>query len=327
MRNWRMSRCAVVLMALVFLGALSSYGQQPDTLKYPTKPVTFIDPITPGGPTDLAIRLIAKEAEKFLGQPVVVANKTGGAGSIGTAALAASKPDGYTIGYLPHSAIYLIPLIEKVSYNTATSFKQIMQFGSFNFGAIVKADSPFKSFKDLIEYARQNPKAATCGTTGPSSVQYLITEFIAKQEKVSFTHISFKGNPEMQTGLLGGHILFGVGDFNYSLVEAGRIRPLLLLKDEPSAEYPKVPILKDLGYEIACPMLLNIAAPKGTPDAMIGKLEDAFAKAMKEPAFIKGMKEDLRIPIVHRNSKELEAYVAHNVEVYAKLVRAMGLIK
>ena len=114
MRGGHIFRYVVVVVAVVFLDSSLSLSQEEDTTKYPSRAVTLIDPITPGGPTDLAIRLIAKEAEKILGQPVVVVNKTGGAGSIGIAALATSKPDGYTIGYLSHSGMYMIPFIQEV---------------------------------------------------------------------------------------------------------------------------------------------------------------------------------------------------------------------
>lgn len=314
----------IFCLAFILVLVESGYPQGADIAKYPSRAVTYINTITPGGPTDLAIRLISKEAEKFLGQPIPVVNKTGGAGSIGFAAIAASRPDGYTIGYGAHSSMYVAPVVEKVPYNPVTGFQYIMQFGGFNFGVIVKNDSPFKTFKDLIAYALKNPKGLTCGTTGPVSMQYLITDYIAKKEKVQFAHIPFKGNMEMTTGLIGGHIAFGVGDFNYSLIESGQIRLLLLLRDEPSAEYPQTPILKDLGYDIPAPMALNVAGPRGIPREIVAKIEDAYTKAMKAPAFIKGMKEDLRLPIVHRSSKELEPYVAHNVEIYTKLLKESG---
>jgi len=320
--KYRIACLVSLTFILIFIG--SGYPQGADVAKYPTRAVTYVDPITPGGPTDLAIRLISKEAEKFLGQPIAVVNKTGGAGSIGLAVIAASRADGYTIGYSPHSAIYVAPVVEKVPYDPIKSIQHIMQFGGFNFGAVVKSDSPFKTFKDLIAYARKNPKGLTCGTTGPVSMQYLITEYIAKKEKVQFAHIPFKGNVEMTTGLIGGHIAFGVGDFNYSLIESGQIRLLLLLRDEPSSEYPQTPILKDLGYDIPAPMALNVAGPRGIPKEIVAKIEDAYTRAMKTPAFIKGMKEDLRLPIIYRGSNELDRYVAHNVEIYARLLRESG---
>ncbi len=201
-----------------------------------------------------------------------------------------------------------------------------MQYGGYNFGVVVKADSPLKSFKDLIAYARLNPKKVTYGTSGTNSLQNLTMEMIARKEGVQFTHIPFKGTSESQVALLGGHITAAVGDFNYSLVESGEIRLLLLLKEEPSAEYPQAPILKDLGYNYPYPLLFNVFGPKGMPEGIITKIEDAYTKAMKQPAFINGMRE-LRLPIVYRNRKELEDYIVYNYTFFEKLLKEQGLLK
>ena len=304
----------------IFLFTEWGYSQEEEIAKYPRRPITFIIPIPAGGPTDLSLRLICKESEKILGQPIVIVNKPGAGQSIGMAAIAAAKPDGYTIGQSGNSGLLLVPHIEKVPYDPIKDFKQIIQCGGFNFGVIVKSDSPFKSFRELITFGRQNPKKLTYGST-VNSIQYLIVEQIAKKEKAQLTHIPFKGTPEVETALLGGHILFGVGDFSYAQVEAGQTRVILLLREEHSVEYPETPILKDLGYDdVPAPYYLGICGPKGIPEGMVKKLEEAFTRAMKEPAFIKGMK-DLRLPIIYRNGKELDDYVAHNHEIFGKLFK------
>jgi tripartite-type tricarboxylate transporter receptor subunit TctC len=248
-------------------------------------------------------------------------------GTIGVAAVATAAPDGYTVGNTPHSPMFVIPHLEKLPYNPVKDFKMIMQFAAFNMGVIVKADSPFKSFKDLIAFARQNPKKLTYGTAGTNSMQYIIMEQIAKREKVQLTHIPFKATGEAQTALLGGHILFAAGDFNYSLIESKDARLLLLFREERAAEYPDIPIVKDMGYDFPIPTFICVAGPKGLPDGIAKKLEDAFTRAMKEPAFIKGMKEDLRLPVVYRNSKDLNAYVARNYDIYGHMLKDMGLVK
>ena len=314
-------------LALSLLFTASGYSQEAEIAKFPSRPITFIVPLPPGGPADLSFRLISKEAGKYLGQPIVIVNKPGGTLTIGIAAIAAAKPDGYTIGYAGHSGMFVAPLLEKVPYHPIKDLTPIMQFGGYNFGVIVKGDSPYKTFQDLITYARQNPKKLTYGTAGANSMQYVIMEQVAKKENVQITHIPFKGTPEVQTALLGGHLLFGAGDFNYSLLEAGQIRLLLLLKDERSDKYPKIPILKNLGYDIPCPIMGNVFGPKGIPEGIAKKIEDAYTQAMKEPAFIKGMKEDLLLPIVYRNHKELADYTNYNYEVYAKFLKEMGLTK
>lgn len=199
-----------------------------------------------------------------------------------------------------------------------------MQFASYNMGVIVKADSPFKSFKDLIGHARQNPKKLTYGTAGVNSFPFILMKQIAKKEGVQFTSIPFKATAEAQTAILGGHLTFGAGDFNYSLLEAGQLRLLLIFREEKAVEYPQTPILKELGYNFPFPTFNAISVPKGVPEGIAEKLEEEFTKAMKEPAFIKGMKE-LRLPIVYRNSKELTEYITYNYNYFAKLLKEIDL--
>ncbi len=310
--------------ALVLLLSGQGYGQE-DVSRFPSKPITFIVPVPPGGPTDLAIRLICKDAEKYLKQPIVVINKPGGALTVGTAAVAKSKPDGYTVGFSGGPPLFQTPLLEKVPYDPLKDIRTIVQIGGFNFGVYVKADSPFKTFKDMVEFARKNPKKLTFGTTGVNSMGQIMMEQVAKKEGVQFLHIPFRGTPEVQTALLGGHVLFGAGDFNASLVEAKQIRLVMMLKDEPSAEYPGVPTLKEM-YGLPYPMYISVIAPKAVPDPIALKLEDAFAKAMKEPDFVKGMKE-LHLPVIYRSGKELDPYVAQMHAYYSKVLKEMGVLK
>jgi tripartite-type tricarboxylate transporter receptor subunit TctC len=201
-----------------------------------------------------------------------------------------------------------------------------MQFGYLNISVTVKGDSPFAGFKDIVAYVRQNPKRLTYGSAGVGSFGHLAMEQIAKRENVQFTHIPFKGSPETQTALLGGHILVATGDFNYSLLESGQIRLILLITEEHSPYYPNIPILKDLGYDIPAPTFLNVAGPKGLSDDVVKKLDEAFGKAMKEPGFIKGMR-DLRLTIFYRNGKDLDSHVATNYDAFAKLLKEEGLLK
>jgi tripartite-type tricarboxylate transporter receptor subunit TctC len=314
----------VCLVAFSLL-PLVAYAQKADP-KFPSHPITFINPVPAGASSDLCFRMISKEAEKFLGQPIVVINKTGGSFTVGIAAIASSKPDGYTIGYAGHPGMFVPPLTEKVPYHPVNDLREIMQFGIMNIAITVKGDSPFKSWKDIVAYARQNPKKLTYGSAGVGSFGHLALEQIARREKVQLTHIPFKGSPETQVALLGGHIMVGTGDFNYPLIESGEIRLILLIAEKRSPYYPDIPILKDLGYDVPAPTFLNITGPKGLPDEIVKKLDDAYSKAMKEPAFINGMK-DFRFTIFYRNGKELDEYVASNYDAFAKLLKEQGMIK
>lgn len=201
-----------------------------------------------------------------------------------------------------------------------------MQWGAPHFGVTVKADSPFKSFKDIVDYARQNPKKVSYGTTGKMGLHFLIMEQIARKEKIQFTQIPFKGGSEVEAALLGGHIQFGASEFSSAQLETGNTRLLLLFREEPSAEYPQTPILKDLGYgDIRAPMIQGIAGPKGMPEGIVKKLEDAFTKAMKAPAFIKAMK-DMGFSVLYRDSKESSDYIAQNYEFFGKFLKELNLV-
>lgn len=313
-----------ISLSCLLLGA--GYAKGAEIAKYPSRPITFFQPSPAGSEADLPSRLITKVAEKLLGQPIVIVNKPGGSMTIGIAAIAAAKPDGYSIGSPAHPGMFFAPLMEKLSYHPVKDLKQIMQYGYLNIGITVKGDSPFKSVQDFVDYARKNPKKLTYGTTGPGTIGNLVMEQIARHEKVQFTQIPFKGNPETQTALLGGHILVGTGSIPDSLLEDGQIRRLVLIAEKRSTEYPQTPILKDLGYDIPAPLALGIAGPRGLPEEIVRKLEDSFTKAMQDPYFIKGMKE-LRLTTFYRNSKEAEDYVANNYEVFAKIIKEMGLSK
>lgn len=313
-----------VLLILFF--ALSGYAQKAET-DYPTRPINFIVPFSPGGSTDLAVRLIAKEAERYLGQPIVVVNKPGGGGSVGVATVAVAKPDGYTIGQSPGGApLFIMPFLEKLPYDPVKDIRYVMQFAELNFGILVKGDSPFRSLKDLLDYGRRNPSKMIYGTNAPNSISNLIVEQVAKKEKIQTKHIPFKASPEYQAAVLGGHVLFAVGDFNYSLVDSGELRLLAYLSEKRAAAYPQVPTLKELGYDIPCPVFLGVMAPKDTPDEIVRRLEDAFGQAMRQPAFISGIKE-LRLTANYRNSKELTEYVSRNYDAFARLLKELGLSK
>jgi len=315
-----------IFVGLAFILFLANEGSSQEV--YPSRPVTCIVAFPAGGATDLAFRLLTKETEKYLGQPIVILNKPGAGGTIGVSAVASTKPDGYTIGTSPSGGfLAIMPYIEKIPYHPLKDLRYIIQFASLNFGVVVKADSPFESFQDLIAYARQNPKKLTYATNAPNSISNLIMEQIAKKERVQLTHIPFKGSMEYQRALIGGHVFSIVGEFNYSLLEAGQIRVLLFLGEKHRIEYPQTPILKNIGYDILpAPIFINIAGPKGIPEEIVKKLEEAFTKAMNEPAFIKGLKE-LRFPIVYRNSREMTDLMVTYYKAYGIILKEMGLSK
>ncbi len=324
LRKFQYALCAALL--LVAAVSAPALPQQPEAGRYPTRPITCIIPFSAGGSTDIAVRLICKEAEKTLGQPIIIVNKPGGGGVVGVSTLATAKPDGYTIGQSPGGApLFIMPFLEKLPYHPVKDIRYIMQFVELNFGIFVKSDAPFNSLKELLDYGRKNPGKLIYGTNAPNSISNLVVEQVAKREKIQTKHIPFKSSPEYQAAVLGGHVLFAVGDFNYSLIESGQLKLLAFLSEKRSDANPQIPTLKDLGYDIQCPVFLGFMAPKGTPDEIVRRLEDAFSQAMRQPAFISKMKE-LNLTVVHRGNKELTEYVSRNYDVFSLLLKDLGII-
>jgi tripartite-type tricarboxylate transporter receptor subunit TctC len=289
---------------------------------FPTRPITLINPLPPGGPTDIVLRLLSDKAGKALGQAVVVVNKPGGNFVIGMTELQKAKPDGYTVGYMPTSAVFVLPQTEKVPYDPLNDFKPIIQYGAMNFGVVVRAESPYKTWKDLVEASKTTK--LHYGHSGPRTIQAIVVNLMAKKEGISFINIPYKGSPESQTALIGGHVDFVAGDFSYSLVEGGKIRPILMLADVRSPMYPQVQCLKELGFDYPVPVPFILAAPKDTPEPIMKKLEENFTKAAKDPDYIKGV-NDIRLLTTYRSSAEVAPYMQSTFVKVGEMLKESGL--
>jgi tripartite-type tricarboxylate transporter receptor subunit TctC len=323
---------AVICFVLIVLSlSIAGVVHGEDYSKFPERPITFICAPPPGSTGDLVARFMGRAAEKYFKQPVVIVNKPGAGTTIGVASIAKAKPDGYTVGYTPPTALFTLPFMERLPYHPLKDFQQIIQYTDAPFGVVVAGDSPFKTFKDLIEFARKNPKKLSYGTQGTYGIADLTVRQIAKKEGgLQFNQIGFKGGTEQAAAIMGGHIDFSVGDFSYPLVEAGKIRLLALLGEKRNEAYPGVPSLKELGYDRPdvppIQVFINIAGPKGIPEEVVEKLEQGFTQAAKDPILLNGLKE-LRWTPDYRNSKEMTEYVKNYYEFYGQLLKTMGLRK
>ena len=180
MRQWLRMEMGMVgrvcFFLLVFMLAVPGYA--PAQEKYPAKPINFIIGYPAGGTTDICARPLVSAASKILGQPVVVVNKPGGGSAVATALLKTEKPDGYTIGILASGAV-LSQHMRKVPYDSATDFTPIMQYAIYLYGLVVQSDSPWKTFKEFIDYAKANPGKIRYATAGAGTPQHLVMERLA----------------------------------------------------------------------------------------------------------------------------------------------------
>src|SRR5262245_4569412 len=195
---------SVMLGTLIALGLLT--GAPARAQDFPSKPVTFIVPWPAGGSTDLAIRALADATQKHLGQPIVIDNKPGASGTLGGAQMAATaRPDGYTVAQIPIT-IFRLPFLTKTTFDPNKDFTYISGLTAYTFGVVVKSDSQWKTFKDLLAYAKGNPGKVKYGSPGAGTSLHIGMEQIAKQADLKWTHVPHKGGAELNAALLGGHI-------------------------------------------------------------------------------------------------------------------------
>src|SRR5512135_1565311 len=201
------TRNKMVFWAMASIGIVSILNGGPGPAfapeKYPTKPITLLIGYPAGGSVDICARPFTSAAGKILGQPFIILNKPGGGSSVAMAILKNEKPDGYTIGLLISGAV-MGQHLRAVPYDTAKDFTPIMQYGVYLYGLVVRSDSPWKTFKEFIDYAKNNPGKIRYSTGGSGTPQHLVMERLALKEKIKWTHIPFQGNGPAVTALLGG---------------------------------------------------------------------------------------------------------------------------
>jgi len=294
---------------------------------FPNKPITLIMSWPAGTGIDMWHRAMAEAAGKILGQPVVVDNRTGASGTAGPAQMAMNaKPDGYTISHIPIT-IFRFPFMQKTPYDPLQDFTYIIHLSGFMFGVGVRADSPFKSFNDMIEWARANPGKLTYGTPGAGTSLHLGMEQIAHKAGIKWTMVPFKGGPETWAALEGGHVMAvaeGAGWWPH--VDAGRAKVLVIWTEERNARLPDTPTLKELGYPFVFDSPFGIAGPKGMDPAIVRKLHDAFKEAMKDP---KAMEIQKRYDYATRymNSEDYTKFVREQVNEQRQVIDALGLAR
>jgi tripartite-type tricarboxylate transporter receptor subunit TctC len=319
--GWRASTrllCAVFLV--VFTGS-AAFSQD-----YPTKAVNLTVTFAPGGTLDASTRILALKAEKILGQPIVVNNVGGGGGAVALGQIAKKKNDGYELTSCTSTGLIRIPQLRAVPYSHE-DFVPVMHFTSVQSGLVVKSDSEYKSVKDLIEFARKNPGKVTYGTPGAGSPMHMAMEFIGMKENIQWTHVPFTGGAPGVTALLGGHVT-ALSESTEWLphVKDGTLRLLATHGEKRMSAFPDVPTLRELGYDFINETVFLIAAPKGTPPAVVSKLDAAFKQAMADPEFVKTIKT-LEFEVTYRGAADTQAYLEDAYKRFGEMIQKLNIKK
>jgi tripartite-type tricarboxylate transporter receptor subunit TctC len=255
---------------------------------YPDRAIKLIVPWAAGGDTDLIFRPLAPLLQKYLGQPIVIANVGGASGTVGEREASGAAPDGYTL-FGAHDFIHSVYFGGMIDIKYDAAFEPVCMVSSTPSVITVGAKTPWKTFKELVEDAKKRPDQIVVGASLGSTSQYSIA-IAANAAGVTFKYVPYDGTAKRMNALLGGHI--DVGDSNLTQkgkVDAGLLRFLANMSEKRTTGLEDVPTLKELGYNVTYSVNRGIMVPKGTPAAVIAKLNDACAKATKEPEFAKAM--------------------------------------
>ena len=307
-------RALLVAAALVLPAAASAQT-------YPTRTIEMIVPFPAGANSDLAARPLADALSKALGQPVVVANKDGAAGVIGTGAVAAAQPDGYTLGFSAMGVVTAQPHLRDGMRYSAASFDYICQVTDVIVVASVSNESPHKSFKDLVAYIRANPEKVTYGHPGPGTVPNLLMLQMSTDNGLKLTAVPFRGDALGFNALLGNHIdVLMSAD---ATVSGKNVRTLAVFGDERLAAMPDVPTTKELGLGTGFGTPNALFAPKGLPPEVLAKLRSACATVMKSDVTLDAMKM-ARHNVRYLDGDALAARVGRDSDTIGALIKKTG---
>src|SRR5512135_3527091 len=322
-----MKRLVLISILFLIVSGLMIETSAVQAQPYPNRPIQLIIPIPAGGGGDVNGRLLVEDLTKILGQQIVVVNKPGASDTLGTDALAKSKKDGYTLGYTSSAAMVYSRATnpQAVPYDPVKDFDPLALHTFFPLAVAVQASSPWKTFKELVDYAKTNPGKLRVSTAGVGSTSNFDVEIVQSLTGAQFTHVPFKGGEAVVTALLGGHVEVSydiVGKF-LPHVDAGKVR--LLLVSKKTSIYPNLPTLMELGYKRD---LLSgwhaMFGPAGMPEDVKKVLVTAIEKAVKYPEG-KAKIEKLGYVVEYKSPAELRKLIIDDYETAHGIAVKLGL--
>jgi tripartite-type tricarboxylate transporter receptor subunit TctC len=315
--------CLLLASAMVFAGGGNDSASK--AAKYPTKTISMICPWAAGGGTDAILRSLSAAAEKQLGVTIAVENRTGGAGAIGHAAIKNARPDGYTVGMVTFE-LNSLPQQGLIDF-TYADFEPLIRVNADAATLTVKADAPYNSVKEFVEYCKKNPGTVSIGNSAPGSVWHIGAGLLANETGIQVKHVAFEGAAPAVTALAGGHIQavsVSLAEVK-SQLDAGNVKVLGIMDTKRSDLYPNIPTFIDQGYNITYYTWRGLALPKGVDPAIKKTLEDAFTAAMKDPAFVSQAK-NLNLALTYQNSADFSAFLKDNFNAVTKTLQETHLL-
>ncbi|HMH18717.1 MAG TPA: tripartite tricarboxylate transporter substrate binding protein [Burkholderiales bacterium] len=291
---------------------------------WPTKPVHFIVPFPPGGSVDPLARVLGARLQDSLGQQFIVENKPGASGSIGTAFVAKSSPDGYTYVVVFDTHAVNQSLIPNLPYDTLKDLAPVMLVGTAPMAIVTSPARPYKTFGDVVAAAKAKPEALSIGSVGNGSMGHLAMIVVQQMGGFKVTHVPYKGGGPMMTDVMGNQIDLGIASVAAlsANVKGGKLRALAVTGEKRSGVMPDVPTLAEQGLPgFSAYAWWGILAPAGTPKPIIDRFHAELAKALNQPDLRKQLTETLGMDLAASSPEVLQKFVAGEIDRWGKVVR------
>ncbi|KGD88059.1 ABC transporter substrate-binding protein [Achromobacter sp. RTa] len=293
----RRTTAAMAAALLLPLCAPGAHAEAPTPLNdYPRQAITLVSPFPPGGGNDGVARLLANELGRITGQSVVVENRSGAGGNMGTAAVARAKPDGYTLVLSQNSVMAVNPAIYKnTGFDALKDFAPVSQITSAPLALVVRKESPYRTLADYLNDAKARPGAVTYATPGNGTLSHLTGVLLARQKNLSLVHVPYRGAGPAVNDLLGGTVdmLITSPPSVESLVTGGKLRVLGVTHESRIGAFETAPTLAGQGIEgVSIEGWYGVFAPAGTPVERIGYLASAISQAARTPAVLEKIRQD-----------------------------------
>jgi len=318
MRSWGK---LLAILSLILLPPLSAAED------FPAKPIRLIVPFPPGGPNDIIARVIGQRMSEIVHQPIVIDNRGGQAGVLGTDAVAKSAPDGYTIGIVSASALSISPTMEKVAYDVARDFAPITLVATVPEMLVVASSVPARDMKELVALAKAEPGKLNFASAGTGGITHLAGELFKLTAKIDIVHVPYRGAAPAINDLLGQQVQMAFLDLPVILphIKAGTLRAIVLGAKERVPTAPDVPTTAEVGMpDILIENWYGMIAPAGTPPPIIDRLNRVATEAMADPA-VKEKLADQGLALVPQTPEQFRAYIASETARWAKVIKDAGV--
>jgi len=294
--------------------------------RFPDRPVRLLVPWAAGGPTDIQMRALAEQAARRLGQPVIIENKPGAGGVLGAQQLLNERNDGLVLSQIPISVFRHPQMAARPLFNPLEDFTYVIHVTGYLFGTVVRADAPWRTMGELLDYAKANPGRVNYGTPGVGTSLHITMEQIAlARGGLDWTHVPFRGWAENAAALLGGQIQVSSDSSGWAeLVRGGQMRLLATWGAERAKRFPDAPTLKESGIDIVSASPYGLAGPKGMNPEVVRVLHDAFREALFDPAHI-AVLERFDMSPIHLGPAEYDAFARRQYRDEGEMIRKLGL--